>query len=82
MAVDLGLFEGKATKNKKKRGKEDEGGGGLVQITRLMIQRKRQPRAKSGLPFTELGDFVAPPHLLPVNRTWAVSQAWYTHTYS
>jgi len=28
--------------------------GGLVQITRLMRQRRRQPRANSGLPFTEL----------------------------
>ena len=68
MAVDLGpeLVQ-QATKKKKRKSEEEKTRveRGLVQITRL-IQRKRQPRVKSGLPFTETRDLVASRHLLPV----------------
>lgn len=53
------LAQGGTTENRKKGGeKKTRAGGGLEQITRLMIQRKRQQRANSDLPFTDLSDLV------------------------
>lgn len=50
----------KKTERKKRRGRR----GRLVQITRLVTESERQPRAKSDLPFTDLSDLVPRRHLL------------------
>lgn len=51
-----------------------------MQITGLMTERKRQPRAKSDLPFTDLSDSVTfVPRLLSSAPflTSAIGDAWY-----